>query len=113
VLVAPLAGTPITPGGTPPAVPGPAPGTPAAVLQLLASDPATPAAERDAMVAAGLPSLLRVPVCAGDRHLGTLQAACGEERAWSRHEIRRARIIGHAVGAALARLERPAVEAAA
>jgi diguanylate cyclase (GGDEF)-like protein/PAS domain S-box-containing protein len=112
VLVATRSGEVLARDGGPPALPAPNLGAPEAVVQLLAGDPHTPAPLREAMLAAGLGSCLRVPVRSGERHLGALQVACTEERAWSRHEIRRARIISHALGAALGRLEGPVLQAA-
>jgi transcriptional regulator with GAF, ATPase, and Fis domain len=64
-------------------------------LQVLASDPAADPAEVRLLEEQGYRSLLMVPLLAGARSIGTLEACAAEERPWSRTQIHSARIIGY------------------
>jgi GAF domain-containing protein len=74
------------------------------VTQLLATD-AAPADALAALAATGYGSRLSVPVRSGGVPLATLDAYATPARPWSRFEIRRARILSHALGAALSRID--------
>jgi GAF domain-containing protein len=77
----------------------------AGVTQLLSTDPAAPPAALAALAATGYRSRLSVPVRSGGNDLAMLDAYATLARPWSRFEIRRARILSHALGAALGRIE--------
>ncbi|MEA2317416.1 MAG: hypothetical protein QOD44_1605 [Solirubrobacteraceae bacterium] len=82
---------------------GPADAGTAHAGQVLVSDEAAPALERDRLRAGGHGSRLTLPVVCGGELVGMLEAYSREERPWSRFEIGRARIIAHQLGAVLAR----------
>jgi diguanylate cyclase (GGDEF)-like protein/PAS domain S-box-containing protein len=80
------------------------PFAPLAVLsQLLAGDPDAPLADVHDVIRLGYRSRLRVPIALGGEPLAVLEAYSTDDRPWSRFEIRRARIISHQLGSALAR----------
>ena len=57
------------------------------------------------MLARGFKARLSLPITDGGVRVGTLQAFATTERPWTRFQVRRARIIALALGAALARIE--------
>jgi diguanylate cyclase (GGDEF)-like protein/PAS domain S-box-containing protein len=63
--------------------------------QVLVSDPAADPAEVRLLLDLGYRSLLMVPLVAGARNIGTLEASAVEERPWSRSQIHSARILGY------------------
>ena len=75
------------------------------IEQLLAGDPDSDDAERATMLARGFKARLSLPITDGGVRVGTLQAFATTERPWTRFQVRRARIIALALGAALARIE--------
>jgi EAL domain-containing protein (putative c-di-GMP-specific phosphodiesterase class I) len=64
-------------------------------VQVLAGDPRADRAEVELMLRQGYRSLLMVPVIARGECLGIVEAMSEEERAWTRTEINRARIIAN------------------
>jgi hypothetical protein len=64
-------------------------------MQVLASDPAADPAEVRLLEELGYKSLLMVPLLAGARSIGVLEAYASEERPWSRTHIHSARILGY------------------
>jgi EAL domain-containing protein (putative c-di-GMP-specific phosphodiesterase class I) len=64
-------------------------------MQVLASDPAADPAEVRLLGEMGYRSLLMVPLLAGARSIGVLEAYAAEERPWSRTHIHSARILGY------------------
>jgi diguanylate cyclase (GGDEF)-like protein/PAS domain S-box-containing protein len=64
-------------------------------LQVLASDPGADAAEVALLEEMGHRSLLMVPLLAGARSIGVLEAYATAERPWSRSQIHSARILGY------------------
>jgi diguanylate cyclase (GGDEF)-like protein/PAS domain S-box-containing protein len=64
-------------------------------LQVLVSDPAADAAEVALLEEMGHRSLLMVPLLAGARSIGVLEAYATAERPWSRSQIHSARILGY------------------
>jgi len=75
------------------------------IEQLLAGDPDSDDAERATMLALGFEARLSLPITDGGVRIGTLQAFATSERPWTRFQVRRARIIALALGAALTRIE--------
>ena len=73
-------------------------------LQVRVGDPDADRAEVELMRSQGLGSLLMVPVAAGGRPLGLLEAFRRDDRAWSRIELHQGRIVGYMLGAVLERL---------
>jgi diguanylate cyclase (GGDEF)-like protein/PAS domain S-box-containing protein len=67
----------------------------AEALQVLASDPAADPAEVRLLGEMGYRSLLMVPLLAGARSIGVLEAYATDERPWSRTHIHSARILGY------------------
>ena len=63
--------------------------------QVLVSDPAADPAEVRLLSEMGYRSLLMVPLLAGARSIGVLEASAVEERPWSRTQIHSARILGY------------------
>jgi GAF domain-containing protein len=63
--------------------------------QVLASDPDADAAEVALLLEMGYRSLLMVPLLAGARSIGVLEACAAAERPWSRTQIHSARIMGY------------------
>jgi EAL domain-containing protein (putative c-di-GMP-specific phosphodiesterase class I) len=63
--------------------------------QVLASDPTADPAEVRLLNEVGYRSLLMVPLLAGARSIGVLEASAVEERPWSRTAIHSARIMGY------------------
>ncbi|MEA2439376.1 MAG: hypothetical protein QOH76_800 [Thermoleophilaceae bacterium] len=63
--------------------------------QVLTSDPDADPAEVSLLVEMGYRSLLMVPLLAGARSIGVLEACAAEERPWSRTQIHSARILGY------------------
>jgi GAF domain-containing protein len=63
--------------------------------QVLASDPDADAAEVKLLGEMGYSSLLMVPLLAGARSIGVLEACAAAERPWSRTQIHSARIMGY------------------
>jgi GAF domain-containing protein len=63
--------------------------------QVLASDPDADPAEVRLLEEMGYRSLLMVPLLAGARSIGVLEACAAEERPWSRTQIHCARILGY------------------
>src|SRR4051794_35907713 len=63
--------------------------------QVLASDPDADPAEVRLLAEMGYGSLLMVPLLAGARSIGVLEACAGAERPWSRTQIHSARILGY------------------
>jgi GAF domain-containing protein len=63
--------------------------------QVLASDPEADAAEVALLLEMDYRSLLMVPLLAGARSIGVLEACAAAERPWSRTQIHCARIIGY------------------
>jgi diguanylate cyclase (GGDEF)-like protein len=70
-------------------------------VQILVSDPHSDPAEVKLLLALGHRSLLIVPVIARGETLGILEAYSDDERAWTRSEISRARIIATQFAAAV------------
>jgi EAL domain-containing protein (putative c-di-GMP-specific phosphodiesterase class I) len=82
--------------------------------QVVAGDPAADPAELTLLEELGFRSGLLVPVLAGGRSVGLLEAYSREERPWTRTEVNRARIVSYQLGAALQTLRTtPTVIAAA
>src|SRR5581483_1895171 len=71
--------------------------------QVLASDPAADAAEVALLESLGYRSLLMVPLLAGARSIGVLEACAAEERPWSRTQIHSTRILGYQLAHVLER----------
>jgi transcriptional regulator with GAF, ATPase, and Fis domain len=63
--------------------------------QVLASDPDADSAEVGLLAEMGYQSLLMVPLLAGARSIGVLEACGMAERPWSRTQIHSARILGY------------------
>jgi GAF domain-containing protein len=63
--------------------------------QVLASDPDADRAEVRLLAEMGYRSLLMVPLLAGARSIGVLEACASAERPWSRTQIHSARILGY------------------
>src|SRR4051812_40316276 len=63
--------------------------------QVLASDPDADSAEVGLLAEMGYQSLLMVPLLAGARGIGVLEACAVAERPWSRTQIHSARILGY------------------
>lgn len=63
--------------------------------QVLVSDPTADPAEVRLLLELGYRSLLMVPLLAGARSIGVLEASAVEERPWSRTQIHSARIMGY------------------
>jgi diguanylate cyclase (GGDEF)-like protein/PAS domain S-box-containing protein len=63
--------------------------------QVLASDPDADSAEVGLLAEMGYQSLLMVPLLAGARGIGVLEACAAAERPWSRTQIHSARILGY------------------
>src|SRR4051794_34237372 len=63
--------------------------------QVLASDPDADRAEVHLLAEMGYRSLLMVPLLAGARSIGVLEACASAERPWSRTQIHSARILGY------------------
>jgi EAL domain-containing protein (putative c-di-GMP-specific phosphodiesterase class I) len=78
-------------------------------MQVLASDPGADPAELRLMREMGYQSLLMVPLLAGARTTGVLEAYAVADRPWSRTQIHCARILGYQLAHVLdrARLSRP------
>src|SRR4051812_19076736 len=66
-----------------------------AATQVLASDPDADRAEVRLLAEMGYRSLLMVPLLAGARSIGVLEACASAERPWSRTQIHSARILGY------------------
>jgi GAF domain-containing protein len=64
-------------------------------MQILTSDPEADAAEVALLGQMGYRSLLMVPLLAGARSIGVLEACAAEERPWSRTQIHSTRILGY------------------
>jgi diguanylate cyclase (GGDEF)-like protein len=64
-------------------------------LQVLTSDPGAEASEVALLEEMGYQAMLMVPLVAGARSIGVLEAYSVEERPWSRAQIHSARIIGY------------------
>jgi diguanylate cyclase (GGDEF)-like protein/PAS domain S-box-containing protein len=71
--------------------------------QVLASDPEADAAEVELLESLGYRSLLMVPLLAGARSIGVLEACAAEERPWSRTQIHSTRILGYQLAHVLER----------
>jgi diguanylate cyclase (GGDEF)-like protein/PAS domain S-box-containing protein len=71
--------------------------------QVLVSDPDADAAEVKLLDEMGYRSLLMVPLLAGARSIGVLEACAVEERPWSRTQIHSARIMGYQLAHVLER----------
>jgi hypothetical protein len=71
--------------------------------QVLASDPDADAAEVRLLAEMGYRSLLMVPLLAGARSIGVLEACAAEERPWSRTQIHSTRILGYQLAHVLER----------
>jgi GAF domain-containing protein len=69
--------------------------------QVLASDPEADAAEVRLLNEMGYRSLLMVPLLAGARSIGVLEACAASEHPWSRTQIHSARILGYQLALAL------------
>jgi EAL domain-containing protein (putative c-di-GMP-specific phosphodiesterase class I) len=69
----------------------------AEALQVLVSDPNADPAEVRLLEEMGYRSLLMVPLLAGARGIGVLEACAVEERPWSRTQIHSARIVGYQI----------------
>lgn len=67
----------------------------AEALQVLTSDPAAEPAEVALLQQMGYRAMLMVPLLAGTRTIGVMEAYAVEERPWSRSQIHSARIIGY------------------
>jgi diguanylate cyclase (GGDEF)-like protein/PAS domain S-box-containing protein len=63
--------------------------------QVLASDPTADPAEVRLLIELGYRSLLMVPLLAGARSIGVLEASAIDERPWTRTQIHSARIMGY------------------
>jgi EAL domain-containing protein (putative c-di-GMP-specific phosphodiesterase class I) len=72
-------------------------------MQILASDPEADTAEVALLAQMGYRSLLMVPLLAGARSIGVLEACAVEERPWSRTQIHSTRIIGYQLAHVLER----------
>jgi GAF domain-containing protein len=71
--------------------------------QVLASDPDADPAEVRLLVEMGYRSLLMVPLLAGARSIGVLEACAATEHPWSRTQIHCARIMGYQLAHVLER----------
>jgi GAF domain-containing protein len=71
-------------------------------VQVLASDPAADAAEVELLEEMGYRSLLMLPLLAGARSVGVLEAYAAAERPWSRSQIHSARVICYQLALVLA-----------
>lgn len=69
--------------------------------QVLTSDPAADPAEAGMLQKMGYRSMLMVPLLAGARSIGVLEAFNAEERPWGRAQIHSARILGYQLALAL------------
>jgi hypothetical protein len=72
-------------------------------MQILASDPDADPAEVRLLTEMGYRSLLMVPLLAGARSIGVLEACAVEERPWSRTHIHSTRILGYQLAHVLER----------
>ncbi|MEA2437122.1 MAG: hypothetical protein QOF65_1678, partial [Thermoleophilaceae bacterium] len=74
-------------------------------MQILASDPDADPAEVRLLAEMGYRSLLMVPLLAGARSIGVLEACAAEERPWSRTHIHSTRILGYQLAHVLERAQ--------
>ena len=77
------------------------------IAQVLRDDPAADACERAVLQRMGHRSLLLLPVTCREVPLGVLEVYTREDRAWTRTEIRRARMICNQLGPIIAGLSGP------
>jgi len=69
--------------------------------QLLANDPAADEVEAGFLADSGYPALLMVPVASGGRTIGLLEVMRSDERAFTRSQTNRLRIVSHQLGGVL------------
>jgi diguanylate cyclase (GGDEF)-like protein/PAS domain S-box-containing protein len=74
-------------------------------MQILVSDPNADQAEVELLAKMGYRSLLMVPLLAGARSIGVLEACAVEERPWSRTQIHSTRILGYQLAHVLERAQ--------
>jgi diguanylate cyclase (GGDEF)-like protein len=70
-------------------------------VQVIVGDPTSDPREAELLLALGERSLLMVPVVTRGQTLGIIEAYRGDERAWSRAEINRARVVANQLAAAI------------
>jgi GAF domain-containing protein len=72
-------------------------------VQVLVSDPSADPAEVTLLDEMGYQALLMLPLVAGAKAIGVLEACAREERPWSRTQIHSARIVGYQLAHVLER----------
>jgi diguanylate cyclase (GGDEF)-like protein len=73
-------------------------------VQVVVGDPDADPSEADLLLQLGQRSLLMVPVVSGGESVGIIEAYRADERAWSRGEINRARVIANQFASVIPRL---------